>query len=243
MSKDVVNMIANLEQMWWRPYLLTFVSTYGLYLVYPLVNVIFAAYLLICKDEQIHFFMQCKSNPKPKKVITKIKQKETKITKKRNKKRRNSRFELKIPLLIWFSIYRTRLLKLEIFCEIQWFAKQNGKLRGLLFNDCALRMLIGWGRQTPVMLSELITRSRPKAGTKSSETQLIGRKPAILRRWLVRARIGTREMSHGRSLRSIHFISFLTTWVTVGNSSKCVFELISMLGRVKNIIATILLIL
>ena len=103
MSKDVVNMIANLEQMWWRPYLLTFVSTYGLYLVYPLVNVIFAAYLLICKDEQIHFFMQCKSNPKPKKVITKIKQKETKITKKRYKKRRNSRFELTIPLLIWFS--------------------------------------------------------------------------------------------------------------------------------------------
>ena len=46
--------------------------------------------------------------------------------------------------------------------------------------------------------------------------------------------IGTREMSRGRSLRSIHFIWFLTTWVTVGNSSKCVFVLISMLGRVKN---------
>ena len=57
MSKDVVNMIANLEQMWWRPYLLTFVSTYGLHLVYPLVSIIFATYLLICRDEQIHFFM------------------------------------------------------------------------------------------------------------------------------------------------------------------------------------------
>ena len=45
--------------------------------------------------------------------------------------------------------------------------------------------------------------------------------------------IGTREMSHSRSLRSIHFICFLT-WVTVGNSSKCVFVLISMLDRVRN---------
>ena len=59
MSKDVVNMIANLKQMWWRPYLLTFVSKYGLHHVYPLVNIIFDTYLLICKDEQIHFFMQC----------------------------------------------------------------------------------------------------------------------------------------------------------------------------------------
>ena len=58
MSKDVVNMIANLKQMWWRPYLLTFVSKYGLHHVYPLVNIIFDTYLLICKDEQIHFFMQ-----------------------------------------------------------------------------------------------------------------------------------------------------------------------------------------
>ena len=41
-------------------------------------------------------------------------------------------------------------------------------------------------------------------------------------------------MSRGRSLRSIHFIWFLTTWVTVENSSKCVLVLISMLGRVKN---------
>ena len=46
--------------------------------------------------------------------------------------------------------------------------------------------------------------------------------------------IGTREMSHGRSLRSTHFIWFLTTWVTVGNPSKCVFVLILMLGWVKN---------
>ena len=46
--------------------------------------------------------------------------------------------------------------------------------------------------------------------------------------------IGTRGMSRGRSLRSIHFIGFLTTWVTVQNLSKCVFALISMLGRVKN---------
>ena len=45
--------------MWWRPYLLTFVSKYGLHHVYPLVNIIFDTYLLICKDEQIHFFMQC----------------------------------------------------------------------------------------------------------------------------------------------------------------------------------------
>ena len=59
MSKDVANMIANLKQMWWRPYLLTFVSKYGLHHVYPLVNIIFDTYLLICKDEQIHFFMQC----------------------------------------------------------------------------------------------------------------------------------------------------------------------------------------
>ena len=58
MSKDVANMIANLKQMWWRPYLLTFVSKYGLHHVYPLVNIIFDTYLLICKDEQIHFFMQ-----------------------------------------------------------------------------------------------------------------------------------------------------------------------------------------
>ena len=41
--------------------------------------------------------------------------------------------------------------------------------------------------------------------------------------------IETREMSRGLSLRSI-----LTTWVTVEDSSKCVFVLISMLGRVKN---------
>ena len=46
--------------------------------------------------------------------------------------------------------------------------------------------------------------------------------------------IGTRGLSRGRSLRSIHFIWFLTTWVTVENSSKCVFVLISMLGRVEN---------
>ena len=44
--------------------LLTFVSTYGLHLVYPLVNIIFATYLLICKDEQIHFFMQPKCTEK-----------------------------------------------------------------------------------------------------------------------------------------------------------------------------------
>ena len=42
-------------------------------------------------------------------------------------------------------------------------------------------------------------------------------------------------MSHGRSLRSIHFIWFLTTWVMVENSSKSIFVLISMLRRVKNI--------
>ena len=35
---------------------------------------------------------------------------------------------------------------------------------------------------------------------------------------------------------------FAITWVTVGNSSKCVFVLISMLGRVKDI-GTILLVL
>ena len=46
--------------------------------------------------------------------------------------------------------------------------------------------------------------------------------------------IGIREMSRGRSLRSIHFICFLTIWVTVENSSKCVFVIFSMLGRVKN---------
>ena len=40
-------------------------------------------------------------------------------------------------------------------------------------------------------------------------------------------------MPRGRSLRSIHFIWFLTIWVTVENSSNCVFVLISMLGRVK----------
>ena len=63
MSKDVINVIANLEQMWRRPYLLmTFASTYGLRHVYPLVTIIFATYLLICKDEQIHFFMQCMQN-------------------------------------------------------------------------------------------------------------------------------------------------------------------------------------
>ena len=38
----------------------------------------------------------------------------------------------------------------------------------------------------------------------------------------------------GHSLRSIHFIWFLTTWVMVGNTSKCVFVLISMLGWVKD---------
>ena len=53
---------------------------------------------------------------------------------------------------------------------------------------------------------------------------------------------GTRGMPRGRSLRSIHFIWFLTTWVTVENSSKCVFVLISMLGKVKKKIATILLV-
>ena len=53
------------------------------------------------------------------------------------------------------------------------------------------------------------------------------------------------NMGHGRKFkqmrlcadfhaRSIHVIWFLTTWVTVENSSKCVFVLISMLGRVKN---------
>ena len=52
-------------------------------------------------------------------------------------------------------------------------------------------------------------------------------------------------MGHGRKFkqmrlcadfhaRSIHVIWFLTTWVTVENSSKYVFVLISMLGRVKN---------
>ena len=46
--------------------------------------------------------------------------------------------------------------------------------------------------------------------------------------------IETRELSRGRSLRSIHLIWFLTTWITVDNSSKCVFVLISILGRVKN---------
>ena len=65
MSKDVVNMIANLKQMWWRPYLLTFVSKYGLHHVYPLVNIIFDTYLLICKDEQIHFFMQWERGEAP----------------------------------------------------------------------------------------------------------------------------------------------------------------------------------
>ena len=34
--------------------------------------------------------------------------------------------------------------------------------------------------------------------------------------------------------RSMHAIWFLTTWVTVENSSKCVFVPISMPGRVKN---------
>ena len=33
--------------------------------------------------------------------------------------------------------------------------------------------------------------------------------------------------------RSVHVIWFLTTWVTVENSSKCVFVPISMLGREK----------
>ena len=46
--------------------------------------------------------------------------------------------------------------------------------------------------------------------------------------------IGTRGMSRGRSLRSINFIWFSITWVTEENSSKCVFVLISMLGRVKD---------
>ena len=45
--------------------------------------------------------------------------------------------------------------------------------------------------------------------------------------------IGTRWMSRDHSLRRIHFIWFLTTWLTVENSSKCVFVLISILGRVK----------
>ena len=39
----------------------------------------------------------------------------------------------------------------------------------------------------------------------------------------------------GRSLASNHFICFLTTWITVDNSGKCIFVLIFMLGRVKNI--------
>ena len=42
------------------------------------------------------------------------------------------------------------------------------------------------------------------------------------------------EMSHCRSLRSIHFIWFLTTWLMLENSSKWIFVLISMLSRVKN---------
>ena len=35
--------------------------------------------------------------------------------------------------------------------------------------------------------------------------------------------------------KSLYFICFLTTWIMVDNSSKCIFVLISMLGRVKNI--------
>ena len=52
-----------------------------------------------------------------------------------------------------------------------------------------------------------------------------------------RSRNRAREMSHGRPFTSIHwydFIWFLTTWIMVDNSSKCLFMLISMLGRVKN---------
>ena len=42
--------------------------------------------------------------------------------------------------------------------------------------------------------------------------------------------IGTREKSRDRSLRSLHFIWFLTTRLTVRNSKKCVVVQISMLG-------------
>ena len=44
--------------------------------------------------------------------------------------------------------------------------------------------------------------------------------------------IETRETSCCRSLRSLHFIWFLTTWITVKKIQ--VFVQISMLGRVKN---------
>ena len=46
--------------------------------------------------------------------------------------------------------------------------------------------------------------------------------------------IRTRERSRARSLRSLHFIWILSTGITVKISNKCVFEHISMLGRVKN---------
>ena len=46
--------------------------------------------------------------------------------------------------------------------------------------------------------------------------------------------IRTRERSRTRSLGSWHLIWILSTWSTVKMSSKCVFEHISMLGRVKD---------
>ena len=51
--------------------------------------------------------------------------------------------------------------------------------------------------------------------------------------------IRTREMSHSRSLRSIHFIWFLTTWITVdliiqANVSLCWFPCYCTVGWVKN---------
>ena len=62
-NEPVVNMIVNLEQMWRRPYLRDVreyirsspclpTSKYHIYLGDGLL------YLLICKDEHIHFFMQ-----------------------------------------------------------------------------------------------------------------------------------------------------------------------------------------
>ena len=57
----------------------------------------------------------------------------------------------------------------------------------------------------------------------------------LLKTRQIRSRNRARERSRGRSLTSFHFICFLTTWIMVDNSSKCIFVLISMLGRVKNI--------
>ena len=54
----------------------------------------------------------------------------------------------------------------------------------------------------------------------------------LLKTRQIRSRNRAREMSRGRSLTSIHFICFLTTWITVDNSGKCIFVLISMLGGV-----------